>query len=235
MNLHLISRSGSTFGMDASDPAAFKHMKKRRFSAKILRSKAVWWWQHVPAVHSGDVAACMGECAYLLTYERDPMIKIRWDNETTYYHIFSEEEMHGKEIDRLQDINVLEVSFKSLDCHYITGRPNGSRYRTGNVCELGNIEESVWYELADGLIESSGEKALFNALIAWSKEYCFFLHSESDRRKYCLDLHISRIFDDENWVDYKVFNERYRPEKTDNSSGRLVIRDGFMFYFEEGM
>jgi len=40
---------------------------------------------------------------------------------------------------------------------------------------------------------------------------CAWLCSKSEREEYALDLHMSRIFDNQDWVGYLEFNKKHRP------------------------
>lgn len=122
-------------------------------------------------------------------------------------------------------------TFEDLRMHYRTGRSvliSGTGrdrkygYRHGVQCNLGDLEEADWVSQVKDLIERSGEKQLYNELLEWCKENNFARESEKDLRFRALELHASRIFDDERWVDYLAFNRRYRPEVIDPSRLRWI-------------
>ena len=93
-----------------------------------------------------------------------------------------------------------------------SGRDRVMGYRHGVMTNIGDLEESVWEALLRGLIHRSGEDELLRALIEWSAS-APWLRTQKEIEKYALELHSSRIFDNKNWVGYREFNERYRPEK----------------------
>ena len=122
-------------------------------------------------------------------------------------------------------------TFEALRMHYRTGRSvllSGTGrdrkygYRHGVQCNLGDLEEAEWVGQVKDLIERSGEKQLYDELLEWCKEHNFARESEKDLRFRALELHASRIFDDERWVDYLAFNRRYRPEVIDPSRLRWI-------------
>lgn len=126
-----------------------------------------------------------------------------------------------KLINNESEINVSELTFGKLKSRGGTGRSyliSGSGrdrkmgYRSGIMTEIGDIEISLWELLVYNLIIRSGERGLYENLLEWCAKIPF-LRSESERKSYALELHASRIFDDEKWVDYAAFNKRYRPDK----------------------
>lgn len=129
--------------------------------------------------------------------------------------------METKLIDTLEALEREDVTFENLDWRYGTGR-SGKKgygehkkdvYRFGVATKLGDVERSVWYEGARRLIERSGEQELYKNLCEWLKETGYYCGQDKDEReKYALQLHVCRIFDDRDWVDYEKFNLKYRPE-----------------------
>ena len=63
------------------------------------------------------------------------------------------------------------------------------------------------------MIEWKGEQKLQENLLTWVTNKYPWFHMEREIKHYALCLHVSRIFDDEEWVDYIPFNKEYRPEK----------------------
>ena len=130
--------------------------------------------------------------------------------------------METKLIDRIEVLEKENVTFETLNWLYGTGRSGKTgygihkrdTYRRGVVTKLGDIEESVWYEAAKRLIECIGEQELYKWLCEWLKETGFYRENEKEEiEQYALRLHIARIFDNPEWVDYEAFNLRYRSEK----------------------
>ena len=125
-----------------------------------------------------------------------------------------------KEIKTRQDIDAASFTFENLRWKYGVFRPMSSgagRNKKhwgwcGVVTALGEVEEKVWYQLAEQLIKNAGEQQLLAHLIEWESE-CGYTKSSSDEvRKEAIHLHVSRIFDDPEWIHYLPFNKRYRPE-----------------------
>ena len=120
------------------------------------------------------------------------------------------------EIESIKD----DLTFQMVKYMYGTGRSNSFTtahgkvvtYRHGVMTEIGDIEESVWMQIVEFLIKKSCEMELYHNLLEWVKERLKWCASKEERKKYALRLHASRIFDDQEWVDYKAFNAKYRPD-----------------------
>jgi len=116
---------------------------------------------------------------------------------------------------------IANLTFEQVRLRYGTGRSyliSGSGrdkvtgYRSGVMTQIGDIEVSEWDALIKCLIEREGEQELFDNLLAWHTE---FNYCESDKKTLLHDSLVSyayRIFDNQEWVDYVRFNQRYRPE-----------------------
>lgn len=123
-----------------------------------------------------------------------------------------------------------EHLFADLRCQYQNGRAlhisgEGRNrvygYRTGVQCKLGDIERNEWIRLVKDVIQSAGEKKLQEQLLQHLKDQNHTRDSRSELEFKALELHAARIFDDELWVDYLQFNQRFRPEVIDPT--RLVL------------
>lgn len=122
-----------------------------------------------------------------------------------------------------------DLSYADLRCHYQTGRSyvvsgEGRNrvcgYRTGVQCNLGDIEQKEWCEMVKELIQRKGEQELYKQLLQHLKDHNYAKESIRELEFKALQLHASRIFDNEAWVDFLKFNRKYRPEVA--SSARLV-------------
>jgi len=98
----------------------------------------------------------------------------------------------------------------------------GAAYRQ---VSLGEIEEGLWYQLAELLIQRAGEQKLLNALIDWESRHNFTKASAQAIRRDALKLHISRIFDNPRWVSFIPFNRKYRPEALKNIQIVTVVNE----------
>ena len=123
-----------------------------------------------------------------------------------------------------------ELTFEDLRCHYQNGRAllisgEGRNrvygYRTGVQCKLGDIERSEWIQMVKDAIDRAGEQALYEQLLQHLKDHNYTRASRAELEFKALALHASRIFDDELWVDYLQFNQKYRTEVIDPT--RLVL------------
>lgn len=124
-------------------------------------------------------------------------------------------------IDRIEDINLAEITFDCIRKMYGTGRSfttvnsqgeKKSHYRNGCMTAIGDIEESVWQQTVRQLIIRENETVLFRDLKCWLKDSKMIFRDENELEDYALELHAARIFDRTEWVDYVGFNTKYRPE-----------------------
>lgn len=93
-----------------------------------------------------------------------------------------------------------------------TGRDKKFRYRNGIMTPSGDIEESEWQTLAKDLISQQNEDELHQQLCEWLKENTPWPQTKAEMQVHALELHVSRIFDNPQWVDFIPFNRMYRPE-----------------------
>lgn len=115
-----------------------------------------------------------------------------------------------------------QFSFDDLRGHYGTGRSytisgEGRNrvigFRSGMMCNAGDIEISEWYKLVKDAIDRAGEHELFAQLLEFLREKEYSKRSKRELEEYALELHASRIFDNEAWVLFVQFNKKYRPER----------------------
>lgn len=120
--------------------------------------------------------------------------------------------------------NIQELTCDDLRIHFGTGRfihiggtgrDKKYTYRSGCMTDIGDILEADWYALARYIIERDCEQHLYEGLLEYAKT-CAWLHSKAEREEYALQLHMSRIFDDVEWVGYEEFNKTHRPEILEN-------------------
>lgn len=123
-------------------------------------------------------------------------------------------------------------SFEDLRVHYGTGRSyvvsgEGRNrvfgYRTGKMCNAGDIEVSEWCQLVKAAIEKAGEKELFAQLRAFMNERNYTKAGKSALEEEALELHAARIFDNQEWVYFVDFNEQYRPQVLDSVKMLTVL------------
>lgn len=88
MDLHMREFSGTTFGMEVQNGAAFRALKKKAFHTEV---KPVGYSRFVkrPCVPARAVAAVTGEAAWLVS-ELRCMETIRWGDSAEYYIIYEE-------------------------------------------------------------------------------------------------------------------------------------------------
>ena len=104
--------------------------------------------------------------------------------------------------------NIQELTCEQIRIHFGTGRSilvSGTgrdkkyTYRSGCMTDIGDILDADWFALARFIIERDGEQDLYNGLVEYVNG-CAWLRSKSEREEYALDLHMSRIFDNQDWV-----------------------------------
>ena len=103
-----------------------------------------------------------------------------------------------------------------------SGRNRKMGYRTGVKCKLGDIETDKWIGLMEDLILRSGEEKIQENLVEWVSHYPW-IKSKIGTKKEALILHSCRLFDNELWVDYLLFNHQYRPEILQNVKTCMII------------
>ncbi len=127
-----------------------------------------------------------------------------------------------------------ELTFEDLRCQYQNGRAlflsgEGRNrvygYRNGVQCKLGDIDRDEWIRMVKDAIQSAGEKKLYEQLLQHLKDHNYTGDSRAELEFKALELHASRIFDDELWVDYLQFNQKFRPEVIDPTRLVLVMPD----------
>lgn len=122
-------------------------------------------------------------------------------------------------INTFPDEKVLDgLTFEKVKLKYGTGRSstfstlNGKKtsYRHDVMTEIGDIEVSVWMQIVECLIRKANETELYNNLFEWVADTMNWSDNEIERRKYALELHAARIFDNPKWIYYIAFNQKYR-------------------------
>lgn len=128
--------------------------------------------------------------------------------------------MSRNQITSLNSIDISSLTFEDIRWKYGVFRPTSTgsgrdkKYSSWNGVQtpLGEIEEKLWYQLAETLIQQKGEQQLFHDLLQWESEHNYTNATSAEVRKEALHLHASRIFDNPQWVSFVAFNRRYRPE-----------------------
>lgn len=128
--------------------------------------------------------------------------------------------MNTQRIDSIDLIDLVSVTFSDLRWHCGTGvavhvsgtgRDKKYRYRHGVMTDIGDIEESVWYEAATYLVRRESEADLFEMLVTWETEHNYTNASPANLRLEALQCYVSRLFNCPEWVDFIPFNRRFRP------------------------
>lgn len=108
-----------------------------------------------------------------------------------------------------------------------SGSGRGKRYHpwSGVKTNLGEIEETVWCQIAEALIDRAGESDLLKCLMEWESEHNYIHASKEKIRKEALQNHVARLFDDPLWIHFVPFNRRFRPEALDSAHLVTVINE----------
>ena len=113
-----------------------------------------------------------------------------------------------------------ELSYKMLRFNSYTGRAfivsrrNHEKkygYRHGVATPIGDIEINLWCELMKELIVQNGDSELFRQLFEWIQNCPPAGSTRQNREQYALRYFSLNLFDNENWVDFVPFNQKYRP------------------------
>lgn len=136
-------------------------------------------------------------------------------------------------IDSLISFDLSTVKLSDIDWQYGTGtaissgqgRQKTYRYRNGVMTKLGDVEEYIWYSLAENIAQRDGEMWLVDALTAWEKEHNYMNALPSQLYNRALQHYAARVFDHPQWVYYIPFNRRFRPDVLDEAHIVTVIND----------
>ena len=141
--------------------------------------------------------------------------------------------MQSGQINSLSEIDMEHLSFEDIRWQYgtfhpaSTGSGRDKKYSSwrGVQTNLGEIENGVWYQAAEALIQKAGEQKLLEALTDWESRHNYAKDSARTVRHKALQLHISRIFDNPRWVSFIPFNREYRPEVLKNARIVTVVNE----------
>jgi hypothetical protein len=126
-----------------------------------------------------------------------------------------------KQINSLSEVDVSRLTFSDLSVKHGTfrrisiGSLHEKKYssRTGVQTEIGDVKLDVWQQLAELLVEQTGEGEILVRLIEYAGSLPWMRNRpQTERRQKALDLHMSRVFDNPGWVGFIPFNELWRPE-----------------------
>lgn len=129
--------------------------------------------------------------------------------------------MKGGMITSINELDLNDITFEKMHWEYGTlmSRSVGKRsekqtyYTKGVKTPMGEIEESVWYELAEFMVQREHEEELFNNLLQFETETTHNRCFEFNKlRQYTLELYADRIFDHPGWIGFVPFNRKYRPD-----------------------
>ncbi len=138
-----------------------------------------------------------------------------------------------KTIDTLAEINLVGLGLADIRFQFGTGVSisNGSgrekkyTYRNGVMTDIGDIKESIWYQLAEHFARFYGEEWLVDALEEWLKAHNYAKETGTQLHQHALQEYSMRLFDDPLWVAYLPFNRKYRPEALESAHIVTIIPD----------
>ena len=110
---------------------------------------------------------------------------------------------------------------------YSTGSGRDKKYfsRSGVATPIGDIQEDLWYQVAEHIAKREGEEWLVDALTQWNKEHNYMKESPSELRKDALQSYSHRLYDNPRWVDFIPFNRRFRPEVLESARLVTIVTD----------
>ena len=139
-----------------------------------------------------------------------------------------------EKIDSITQIEPKQITRDNLRLHYGTGQEivtknsqgnKTSQYRSGVQTNLGDIEQSVWMELVQKLIEQENDQEIFEQLLEWEKDNNHKeARTKNDFLREAMQSYTYRIYDNKAWWDYVRFNMKYRPESLENDPDLLYVR-----------
>ncbi|WP_418558331.1 hypothetical protein [Hominenteromicrobium sp.] len=106
-----------------------------------------------------------------------------------------------------------------------TGRDKKYCPWSGVKTALGEIEQKIWCQIAEALIERRGESPLLKCLVEWKTAHNYAHISKEEIRKEALQLHVARLFDNPLWADFVPFNRKYRPDALKSAHLVTVINE----------
>ena len=106
---------------------------------------------------------------------------------------------------------------------YSTGSGRDKKYfsRSGVATPIGDIQEDLWYQVAEHIAKREGEEWLVDALTQWDKEHNYMKESPSELRKDALQSYSHSLYDNPRWVDFIPFNRQFRPEVLETAGSSL--------------
>lgn len=124
-------------------------------------------------------------------------------------------------IDNISQVDLSKLSHEGLRPHYGTGqaittgrgREKTYRYRYGIQTDLGDIEVSLWIELAKRLVIRNNDQILLRQYKEWARKNAFNLRSSDKWEQEALELYICQCCEHRDWYGYVSFNQAYYPEK----------------------
>ncbi len=110
---------------------------------------------------------------------------------------------------------------------YSTGSGRDKKYfsRSGVATPIGDIQEDLWYQVAEHIAKREGEEWLVDALTQWNKEHNYMHLHPTELREDALQSYASRIFDNPKWVSYIPFNRQFRPEVLESARLVTIVTD----------
>ena len=127
-----------------------------------------------------------------------------------------------------------QYSYSDLRNHYGTGvatiegsgRYKKCSYRSGVQTDIGNIQEDLWMELVQELIEIRGDQWLLEAFEEYFAANGFSkCWDKKGLKMSALESIASELCDNKCWVGYLTFNETYRPNVIAPEDRVLVVTD----------
>lgn len=93
-----------------------------------------------------------------------------------------------------------------------SGRDKKYWSRSGVQTSIGDVQEELWYRIAEHVAKRDGEGWLVDALVEWECVHNYRELKSAELREEALCSYSHRLFDNPRWVLYIPFNRKFRPQ-----------------------
>lgn len=113
----------------------------------------------------------------------------------------------GRKIYTREDLRVMHFTGRSTSHGY--GRDKTTTYRSGVQTKAGDLEESEWLKEAEALVARENGETVLDAFIKKTSSLAW-LHNDKERRRYALELYMTKASGNQITTAKKSTQERGR-------------------------